>query len=92
MKAGTVLDGRSVNCPACGGGRRTCNSCTAQIRYGKPNPNGKWEGLWMSDADWRRLLMAAAEYQALSEEESGVPNVVEFVDWLRPEVVRERAA
>jgi hypothetical protein len=87
---GIVLDGRANQCPECKA-RRTCSSCQSRIRYGKPNPNGKWEGLWLSEADWRRLLMAAAEFDAIAEEYGDKTDAVAFTDWLKLDVVKEAA-
>lgn len=88
---GEVLVGRPIACPACNA-RRICSSCGSKIRYGKPNPAGRWEQLHMTEADWRRLLLAAAEFDALSAEYEDRPTVVEFVDWLYPDVIVEDAA
>jgi hypothetical protein len=93
---GIVLDGRTKECPECRS-RRLCSSCQSRIRYGNPNPNGKWEGLWLSEADWRRLLMSAAEFMDLHheyEQRAGeeIPvDVVDFVDWIRLDVVKDAA-
>lgn len=87
---GEVIVGRPLACPACNN-RRICSSCGSKIRYGKPNPNGRWEQLRMTEAQWRYLLMAAAEFDALSDEFGDHPTVVEFADWLYPDVVEKVA-
>lgn len=83
-------DGRTFACPECDN-RRVCSSCRARIRYGKPNPNQRWDGLHMSEIDWKRLLVAAAEFDELADKYEDRPTVTEFVDWLRPDVCEDAA-
>ena len=87
----TVPTGRPLACPACNN-RRICSSCGSRIRYGKPNPNARWDGLHVSQDDWSRLLVAAAEFDAMAEECGDRPTVVEFVDWIAPDVIEKDAA
>ena len=95
-RPGEVLEGRTLACATCNA-RRVCSSCGARIRYGKPNPNGRWESLRLSEGDWRKLAMAAAEFMELHREyeqrvgESIPVDAVEFADWVKPEVVEDAA-
>lgn len=83
-------EGRTSRCPTCRK-RSLCSSCGARIRYGKPTPNATWSTLRMEEADWRRLLMAAAEFDAEADVYQDRPTAVEFVDWLFPDVVEKAA-
>lgn len=88
---GEVVTGRTFDCPACHS-RRKCSACGARIRYGKPNENGRWEQLSLSEWDWRRLLLAAAEFDSFAERYEDRPTAAEFCDWLYPDVVAEKVA
>ena len=87
IAAGEVQDGRVVTCPTCRARETRCASCNARVRFGRPNHNGRWDTVHLAEGDWRRLLMAAAEFDQLSNEHGEDSHAVEFMDWIFPDVV-----
>ena len=85
-----VMDGRRLACPGCNN-RRVCSSCGSRIRYGAPNPEGNWEALRMDEMDWRRLMLAAAEFDDIARQHGEDAHAVEFVDWIFRDVVEPAA-
>ena len=90
MSKPQVMEGRTLNCPECNA-RRVCSACGARIRYGKPNPDGNWDALRIEEMDWRRLMLAAAEFDELARQYGEKAQSIEFVDWIYRDVVEDAA-
>lgn len=70
-----------------------CESCGVRRTIGEPKARDTWTSrltLTPEEHDW--LLVAAAEFEELSEDAQTVSNAVDFVDWIRKDVVHGRAA
>src|SRR5262245_6329094 len=66
-----------------------CDSCQVRRAVGQPDTNGVWPQRMrsrMDQLDVDNLTAAAAEYRDLCAQ-TGVPeSVVDFVDWIAPEI------
>lgn len=65
-----------------------CHSCEARVKIGEPRARPLWaQRLRLTAEQHDLLLVAAAEYAELSDEAGEYELAVEFVDWIRPDVV-----
>jgi len=68
-------------------GPRYCPDCDARMVWGEPNPNYPWDRLRFTDDQMDLLLLAASEFDKISEDNGDESWAVSFVDWIRPDVL-----
>lgn len=64
--------------------RRTCSSCLARLRYGRPK--GEWTIIEMTTAAFEYLREAAKEFDARSENDGDPVTALTFLEWVAPSV------
>lgn len=65
-----------------------CHGCHARIEIGEPKGSDSWPArLSLTKDQVDLLLLAAVEYEEMSEEAQHISNACEFVDWLAPDVI-----
>lgn len=74
---------------------KLCEGCNARLTIGEPKAQSDsnwWQRLTLTEEQRDLLLVAAAEYEELSEEAGTISNAVEYVDWISPSVLPKVAA
>jgi hypothetical protein len=67
-----------------------CESCKVRRALGEPKPNDSWaQRLHLTQLQIDLLLLAATEFELLSEDAGTVSNAVDFVDWCAPDALDE---
>lgn len=65
-----------------------CATCGMRRLIGEPKARDAWTSqLTLTKREHEWLLVAAAEFEELSEEAQTVSNAVDFIDWIRADVV-----
>jgi hypothetical protein len=69
---------------------KLCEGCGTRLTIGAPKAQETWPQRLTLTVDQRDLLLiAAAEYEELSEQAQTISNAVEFIDWISPSVLEE---